>query len=89
MNGAQFVHDTLEECGWEVEIADAHRGWRRWRARPIDLAHRAGTPVVGTDRIDARVLAQPQVLVAFDRSARPRSEPPIAHRPKRPRRLSK
>jgi hypothetical protein len=26
MNGAQFVHDTLEECGWEVEIADAHTG---------------------------------------------------------------
>jgi hypothetical protein len=24
MNGARFVHDTLEELGWEVLIADAH-----------------------------------------------------------------
>jgi transposase len=23
MNGARFVHDTLEEHGWEVLIADA------------------------------------------------------------------
>src|SRR3954447_12804562 len=23
MTGARFVHDTLERCGWEVEIADA------------------------------------------------------------------
>src|SRR5436305_12094716 len=23
MNGARFVHDTLERCGWEVEVADA------------------------------------------------------------------
>jgi transposase len=23
MNGARFVHDTLEELGWEVLIADA------------------------------------------------------------------
>ncbi|HZD64612.1 MAG TPA: hypothetical protein VE152_00780, partial [Acidimicrobiales bacterium] len=23
MNGARFVHDTLELAGWEVEIADA------------------------------------------------------------------
>ena len=36
MNGARFVHDQLEEHGWEVLIADAtrSRGWRRWRARP-------------------------------------------------------
>jgi transposase len=37
MNGARFVHDTLEEHGWEVLIADATQGqggWRRWRARP-------------------------------------------------------
>jgi hypothetical protein len=36
MNGARFVHDTLEEHGWEVLIADAQKvkGWRRWRARP-------------------------------------------------------
>ena len=25
MNGARFVHDTLERCGWEVEVADARR----------------------------------------------------------------
>jgi transposase len=23
MTGARFVHDTLERCGWEVEVADA------------------------------------------------------------------
>src|SRR3954470_19525587 len=36
MNGARFVHDRLEEHGWEVLIADAprSRAWRRWRARP-------------------------------------------------------
>ena len=30
MNGARFVHDHLEELGWEVEIADAQKvkGWR-------------------------------------------------------------
>ena len=25
MNGARFVHDVLERCGWEVQIADAQR----------------------------------------------------------------
>ena len=25
MNGARFVHDTLEMLGWQVEIADAQR----------------------------------------------------------------
>jgi hypothetical protein len=25
MNGARFVHDTLERCGWDVQIADAHK----------------------------------------------------------------
>ena len=25
MNGARFVHDTLELSGWSVEIADAHK----------------------------------------------------------------
>jgi hypothetical protein len=36
MNGARFVHDTLEELGWGVLVADAQKvkGWRRWRARP-------------------------------------------------------
>ena len=45
MTGARFVHDTLEDCGWVVEIADA--------ARVKALA-----PLTAkTDRIDARVLA--------------------------------
>jgi len=38
MNGARFVHDPLEEHGWEVPIADAQtqkvKVWRRWHARP-------------------------------------------------------
>jgi hypothetical protein len=25
MNGARFVHDRLEEAGWNVEIADAQK----------------------------------------------------------------
>ncbi|MCP4307407.1 MAG: hypothetical protein GY788_21555 [bacterium] len=25
MNGARFVHDTLDELGWDVEVADAAR----------------------------------------------------------------
>ena len=25
MTGARLVHDTLEACGWDVEIADAQR----------------------------------------------------------------
>jgi hypothetical protein len=31
MNGARFVHDTLERCGWDVQVADAARV--RGRAR--------------------------------------------------------
>jgi transposase len=46
MNGARFVHDTLEECGWEVLVADAHK--------VKGLAPLA----CKTDRIDARVLAR-------------------------------
>lgn len=46
MNGARFVHDTLEHCGWEVEIADA--------AKAKGLAPLAAK----TDKIDARVLAE-------------------------------
>jgi transposase len=26
MTGARFIHDTLEELGWEVLVADAHKG---------------------------------------------------------------
>ena len=46
MNGARFVHDTLERCGWEVEVADA--------AKVKGLAPLA----CKTDRIDAWVLAE-------------------------------
>jgi transposase len=46
MNGARFVHDTLEELGWDVLVADAHK--------VKGLAPLA----CKTDRIDARVLAE-------------------------------
>ena len=46
MNGARFVHDTLERSGWEVEIADAQK--------VKGLAPLA----CKTDRIDAWVLAE-------------------------------
>lgn len=46
MNGARFVHDTLELLGWSVEIADAQK--------VKGLAPLA----CKTDRIDARVLAE-------------------------------
>ena len=46
MNGARFVHDTLELAGWDVEIADA-------------LKVKGLAPLAAkTDRIDARVLAE-------------------------------
>ena len=59
MNGARFVHDRLEEHGWEVLIADATKvkGWRRWharatrstpgcwpRSRPVIWSRRSGCP---------------------------------------------
>ena len=46
MNGARFVHDTLEEHGWEVLVADAQK--------VKGLAPLA----CKTDKIDARVLAE-------------------------------
>jgi transposase len=46
MNGARFVHDTLEQAGWDVEVADA--------MKVKGLAPLAAK----TDRIDARVLAE-------------------------------
>ena len=46
MNGARFVHDTLEQLGWEVEVADAQK--------VKGLAPLA----CKTDKIDARVLAE-------------------------------
>jgi transposase len=46
MNGARFVHDALERCGWEVQIADAQKV-------------KGPAPLAGeTDRIDAWVLAE-------------------------------
>jgi transposase len=46
MTGARFVHDELEMCGWEVDVADAQR--------VKGLAPLA----CKTDKIDARVLAE-------------------------------
>ncbi len=46
MNGARFVHDRLEELGWDVLIADAQK--------VKGLAPLA----CKTDKIDARVLAE-------------------------------
>jgi len=46
MNGARFIHDQLEQAGWDVLIADAQR--------IKGLAPLA----CKTDRIDARVLAE-------------------------------
>jgi transposase len=46
MNGARFVHDTLERCGWDVELADAQKV-------------RGLAPLAcKTDKIDAWVLAE-------------------------------
>ncbi len=46
MNGARFVHDSLEFAGWDVLIADAQRV-------------RGLAPLAAkTDKIDARVLAE-------------------------------
>src|SRR5437764_4092819 len=46
MNGARFVHDQLELCGWEVEIADA-------------VKVKGFAPLAcKTDKIDAWVLAE-------------------------------
>jgi transposase len=46
MNGARFIHDTLERHGWEVEVADAQKV-------------RGLAPLAcKTDRIDAWVLAE-------------------------------
>ena len=45
MNGARFVHDTLERLGWEVEVADAQK--------VKGLAPLA----CKTDKIDSKVLA--------------------------------
>jgi transposase len=46
MNGARFVHDTLELCGWEVLVADAQK------------VKRLAPLACKTDKIDAWVLAE-------------------------------
>ncbi len=46
MNGARFVHDELERCGWRVELADAQK------------AKGLAPLTAKTDRIDAFVLAE-------------------------------
>jgi transposase len=46
MNGARFVHDTLEEHGWDVLVADAQK------------VKGLAPLTCKTDRIDARVLAE-------------------------------
>jgi transposase len=45
MTGARFVHDTLEQLGWDVRIADAQK------------IKGLAPPACKTDKIDARVLA--------------------------------
>jgi transposase len=45
MNGARFVHDTLEELGWEVLVADAQK------------VKGLAPLTCKTDKIDAQVLA--------------------------------
>ena len=45
MTGARFVHDTLEQLGWDVRIADAHK------------VKGLGPLACKTDKIDARLLA--------------------------------
>ena len=59
MNGARFVHDQLEQAGWEVEIADA--------VKMKGLAPLA----CKTDRIDARVLAELPAASSCRRSGFP------------------
>ena len=53
MTGARFVHDTLEQAGWAVEIADAQK--------VKGLAPLA----CKTDRIDSRVLATLSQLLSL------------------------
>jgi transposase len=65
MNGARFVHDTLEEHGWEVLIADAQK--------VKGLAPLA----CKTDKIDARVLAELSWRDAGDLVARSEHSPRV------------
>ena len=72
MNGARFVHDSLEFLGWEVLIADAQRV-------------RGLAPLAAkTDKIDARVVAEltrralvPEITAADARRARRAGAGPV------------
>jgi hypothetical protein len=67
MNGARFVHDTLEEAGWEVLVADAQAiSGRRFMRGELQLCPRVppdargrgrppGGSVAHTRSIDRRV----------------------------------
>jgi len=46
MTGARFVHDTLEDLGWDVLIADAEK------VKPF------GSVACKTDKVDSQVLAR-------------------------------
>jgi Transposase len=59
MTGARFVHDTLEQLGWDVLIADAQRV-------------KGLAPVAcKTDRVDSRVLACSRTATWYRRSGCP------------------
>ncbi|HYB30670.1 MAG TPA: hypothetical protein VEF89_28995 [Solirubrobacteraceae bacterium] len=68
MTGARFVHDTLEQLGWEVLIADAQR--------VKGLAPLA----CKTDRVDSRVLLPAWASVP-DQRRRPRHRRDHLERP--------
>jgi transposase len=77
MTGARFVHDRLEELGWDVLIADA--------AKVKGLAPLA----CKTDKIDARVLAVLQAVkrapAAYDKAeAEVREQQRAARQPAEP-----
>src|SRR4051794_33715538 len=58
MNGARFVHDRLEELGWQVEIADAQKakGLAPLACKIAQLALAApDLSVEVLDRLEARV----------------------------------
>jgi hypothetical protein len=70
MTGARFVHDTLEQHGWDVRIADAHK------------VNGLAPLACKTDRIDSRVLALRSHRELTPRSGcRTRGCAPSANRP--------
>ena len=59
MTGARFIHDTLEELGWEVLVADAQK------------VNGLAPLACKTDKIDARVLAELSRRISCRRSGCP------------------